>query len=54
MIARIVAAIFCDRDDPDDHMETRLYSFHLFYYFFGKHYKSSVLSCEFPFTKNLA
>ena len=24
MIIRIVAAIFCDRDDRDDHMETRL------------------------------
>ena len=24
MIVRIVAAIFCDRDDCDDHMETRL------------------------------
>ena len=23
MIVRIVAAIFCDRDDRDDHMETR-------------------------------
>ena len=24
MIVRIVAAIFCNRDDPDDDMETRL------------------------------
>ena len=24
MIVRIVAAIFCDRDDRDDHMQTRL------------------------------
>ena len=34
--------------------ELASYSFHLFYYFFGKHNKSSVLSLKFCFGKKYA